>query len=1239
MAAINWANGVPGNWSDATKWSGSAVPTSADEVTIDALGAYRVSLAGVQSAKSLTLNSASAQLFESAAGSLAVSGAVNLQAGSLILNNANSFGSVSESGGVLQLFNASALGTASVAISGGEVSAMKTEVIANKLAIWGTGAAFDAAAGTTADFGGGGWSLPTSGPALTVKFGSTTRTGTVIWHTPAGSSTGGDVFVNVAGGTLKAGDAALSNLLNNRGVIVGKGATLDMAGHSLIINDISGAGSVVNSGAAASLTIGGGSVTWKGVISGATAVTYSDNAHVYTAQTYTGGSTITGQLVLEGAGSITGPIIDTGDLVNADTTGVVTLGALSGTGELRQEGNGSTLLSHTDGAFSGPTTLVGGKLILGAAGALGTSAVSFLGGEIVSDASQTLAGPVSIAENATLAAAAGTTLTLTSTTLEGPGALSLTIGDAVDAGTVVLKSFQSVTGAPTPFTVKVANGTLKAGGGGDTTLADILFNAIGASIAAGATLDVNGGPLYLINNLTSAGTIINSGSGTASLETTGAAKISGAVTGKIALDVKSGTATLSGTDNYTGGTTVESGTSLLLGAGGATGSITGNIDDEGTLTVNETGAVSLAGVISGGGTLHQTGAGTTTLGGANTFSGGTFVSKGALLLTKVGALGQGDVFITGGEFGAAAAVSLFQSLSVSGTSALVAAAGTTLTLGAGASLLADASAKALTLSFGDAVNTGTVVLGQGATSVASGNPIHVRLNGGVVRAAGSGLDTITGLAADVKIAAGATLDLDGGDVNTPNLTNAGLITNSAGTGTLDLHGKSAITGVISGKTQVIVDDGTTTLSGAETYTGGTSIAGGATLNLGVGGATGSIAGAIDDEGLLAVNETDAVALTGAISGAGQFGQAGTGTTTLSGANSFSGGTHIAKGELIAANAAALGSGGPLLITGGELLASVNFTDTQDLTTAGTVAFAAAHGKTLSLSSGALTVNVGKIYFGDAVNDGVITLSSASGVTVSDPTHTSVEVRAGQLKGGASNALTSLLDQSASLKIDSGATVDTNGWNLYLNALTGGGTVTDSMSGNILQVYTGTNFSGVIAGGFTNVEIQGVATLSGNETFSGSLNVFDTTLTLSGLVGENVQFAGGGTLILTAPSKFTGHVQNFTSGSTVDLRNITTGASANISFDAATGLLTVSDGTHTDKVNFGAGSGLVLGNFGPTGDGDGGTDIVWQPPPPGPASAHVLVGAMASFGVGAPASGTVSTAHRLELRVLAMPHAG
>ncbi|ECF4219498.1 AIDA autotransporter-like protein ShdA, partial [Salmonella enterica subsp. enterica serovar Mbandaka] len=98
-------------------------------------------------------------------------------------------------------------------------------------------------------------------------------------------------------------------------------------------------------------------------------------------------------------------------------------------------------------------------------------------------------------------------------------------------------------------------------------------------------------------------------------------------------------------------------------------------------------------------------------------------------------------------------------------------------------------------------------------------------------------------------------------------------------------------------------DKTLTLSGANSYTGGTTISGGTLVATNV-EALGS--GDVTDNATLELN-TDGD-FDNAISGSGQVVKSGDKTLTLSGANSYSGATTISGGTLIAANVNALGTG-------------------------------------------------------------------------------------------------------------------------------------------------------------------------------------------------------------------------------------------------------------------------------------------------------------------------------------------
>ncbi|WP_158515151.1 autotransporter outer membrane beta-barrel domain-containing protein [Bordetella sp. H567] len=95
------------------------------------------------------------------------------------------------------------------------------------------------------------------------------------------------------------------------------------------------------------------------------------------------------------------------------------------------------------------------------------------------------------------------------------------------------------------------------------------------------------------------------------------------------------------------------------------------------------------------------------------------------------------------------------------------------------------------------------------------------------------------------------------------------------------------------------DFGTLTLTGNNTYQGGTVIREG-TLQIGDGGTSGSIAGGVLNSGSLVFNRSDALTMDGLIQGSGTLTQAGTGTTVLTAANTYTGDTLV-KGGTLAVN--------------------------------------------------------------------------------------------------------------------------------------------------------------------------------------------------------------------------------------------------------------------------------------------------------------------------------------------------
>ncbi|EDW8961215.1 AIDA autotransporter, partial [Salmonella enterica subsp. enterica] len=121
---------------------------------------------------------------------------------------------------------------------------------------------------------------------------------------------------------------------------------------------------------------------------------------------------------------------------------------------------------------------------------------------------------------------------------------------------------------------------------------------------------------------------------------------------------------------------------------------------------------------------------------------------------------------------------------------------------------------------------------------------------------------------------------------------------------LELNTGGMFDNVISGSGQVVKSgDEMLTLSGANSYTGGTTISGGTLVASNV-EALGS--GDVTDNATLELNTGGT--FDNVISGSGQVVKSGDDALTLSGNNSYTGGTLISDGTLVASNVEALGSG-------------------------------------------------------------------------------------------------------------------------------------------------------------------------------------------------------------------------------------------------------------------------------------------------------------------------------------------
>jgi outer membrane autotransporter protein len=152
----------------------------------------------------------------------------------------------------------------------------------------------------------------------------------------------------------------------------------------------------------------------------------------------------------------------------------------------------------------------------------------------------------------------------------------------------------------------------------------------------------------------------------------------------------------------------------------------------------------------------------------------------------------------------------------------------------------------------------------------------------------------------------STLNLNGFSNTIGSLSGTGtVLNNGAATATLTVghdNSNSTFSGVLENGTSVLAliksGTGVLTLTGTNTYTGGTTISAG-TLQLGNGGTTGSITGNVIDNGVLAFNRSDSVTFNGVISGQGTLVKQGGGTLTLTGMSTeFTGPTTVNDGSLI-----------------------------------------------------------------------------------------------------------------------------------------------------------------------------------------------------------------------------------------------------------------------------------------------------------------------------------------------------
>src|SRR5262245_6703753 len=596
--------------------------------------------------------------------------------------------------------------------------------------------------------------------------------------------------------------------------------------------------------------------------------------------------------------------------------------------------------------------------------------------------------------------------------------------------------------------------------------------------------------------------------------------------------------------------------SLLSIVGNVATTFSGKFSGAGSIELDNAASLTLTGASFGGNigsiggdlTLCGTCANPalTISGGSFTVGGSTIVEGGTLTVTNGGTLTTADF----GVAGSAVITGAGSSVTVTGQTIIGNFAPASLIISNGGVLNSQGGADiAIGLPFSFLGTPTVTVTGPGSTwnvggpflSVGDGSvgPGALTIaNGGVVNstgftvigdATGASTVTVTGagsvLNAFGPLAIGSscgcligTLTIaDGGVVNSPGATSIG-----AGS-TLNL-GAGGFAGAI--VTPAIVNDGqiaanfidtltlganvsgagalsqagpgTLILTGSNTYTGGTTIAGGP-LQLGNGGASGSIVGNVTDNGIFAINRSDTFAFGGVISGSGAFAQIGPGTTILTAVNTYASGTAINGGALAVAADANLGAAaGGLAFGGGTLRYLSGFTTNRAVT--------------LNAGGGTFDTNGSNATLAGTISGaGGLTKTGAGTLTLSGASSYSgaTAVNAGTLQAGAANTFA----PNSAFTVASGATLNLASFNQTIGSLAGAGSVTlGSATLTTGNDNTSTTFSGAISGtGGLVKQGTGALTLTGASSYTGATNINAGTLVVNGSLASSVFVNSGGTL--------------------------------------------------------------------------------------------------------------------------------
>ncbi|WP_191907296.1 beta strand repeat-containing protein, partial [Ochrobactrum quorumnocens] len=703
-----------------------------------------------------------------------------------------------------------------------------------------------------------------------------------------GVQTRGTLQIN-GGGVVKAGAVVVADNPNTTGIITvdGAGAKLiatDTAQQSLIARDGNGQLSFTRGGTGDFhyLMVGAdtGSIGTLSVDGVGSTVAATDTLWV--------GANGTGTLRVVNGGAVTANVLDIGKKYTAGATN---------NGSVLISGRGSTVTAQT-----------------GSIGNAGEGSITLSGGGVLSVGTLTLAGGSANDSKGSLnigaapgqAAAAGGTFS--GNVVFGPGdsainfnhtdglLIDASISSAAqspDSGTInQIAGDTTLTGDNSSFggAVLITGGVLELGRNGASGDLGTASISTGSDATHHGYLVFRRTDLFTVNNVIS-GTGIVGQYGTGTTVLTQSNSYSGGTEfsrGTLSVSAEDNLGAAAGTLTFNGGTLQMTGTSMtstqrdiIWEAGGGGFDIA---DANNVFTISQ----GIGTVAVYGGKLTKTGAGTLVLSGINHYEGGTDIDAGTLSVSADNNLGNinGDLRFAGGTLEATSNLTTDRAVRLSGAGgALAATSGNTLTL---ANSVSDLGAAPGTLT----------KTGGGTVTLAAANTY----SGGTVISEG-------------------TLRLGSGSVGHDGLI-SGDVVNNASLVVANL-GLTALDGVISGTGALTQQGpGILTLSGRNTYSGGTTLLAG-TISVSQDTNLGVVSGGLTlDGGTLQVTGTDyeetqrsidfgshgggfdivdannSFTVSSALSGTGAFTKTGAGALVLSADSSgYSGAVDVRAGDL------------------------------------------------------------------------------------------------------------------------------------------------------------------------------------------------------------------------------------------------------------------------------------------------------------------------------------------------------